>query len=109
MAPNSVWIKRSSIDLSQTIYTAYVKRVAEDDSEQAKKKMKVDSAATSSKPVTSWIQPTMHTMTERRVKWADDRMHFRFRPKADGLFRCYFGFGRQSYLAFGMNFGFVLN
>jgi len=34
--------------------------------------MKVESAATSSKPVTGWTQPTLHTVTERRVEWADD-------------------------------------
>jgi len=56
----------------KAIYTAYVKRVAEDDGEQAKKKIQVESAATSSKPVTGWTQPTLHTVTERRVEWADD-------------------------------------
>jgi len=34
--------------------------------------MKVESAATSYKPVTSWTQPTLQTVTERRVEWADD-------------------------------------
>ena len=56
----------------KAIYTAYAKRVAEDDGEQAKKKMKVESAATSYKPVTSWTQPTLHTVNERRLEWADD-------------------------------------
>ena len=47
----------------KAIYTAYVKRVAEDDGEQAKKKMKVESAATSSKSVTSWTQSTPHALS----------------------------------------------
>jgi len=37
-----------------------------------KRKWKVESAATSSKLVASWTQPTLHTVTKRRIEWVDD-------------------------------------
>ena len=54
------------------IYTIYLKRVAEDDGEQVNKKMKAESGASGSKPVTTWTQPTLQNLSERRVEWPDD-------------------------------------
>jgi len=55
------------------IYPDSVKWVAEDGGEQVKKNTEVESAATSAKPVNSWTQPTLHSVTGPRVAWADDR------------------------------------
>ena len=53
------------------IYSRYIKRVAEDDGEQPSKKMKTDSGSSVSKPVTTWTQPTLQSLSERRIEWAD--------------------------------------
>lgn len=74
------------------IYTIYLKRVAEDDGEQVNKKMKAESGASGSKPVTTWTQPTLQNLSLYYAYIVTMTLHtvtfgFGFRPKVAIYFR----------------------
>ena len=69
-------LKRQLSTCRKDIFQNYLKWIAEEDGEQVRKKMKVESATTSCKPVTAWMQPTLHSVAERSVdheitQWID--------------------------------------